>query len=147
MLPRDAAPDRPQLAGQTEADIAVVGGGFAGLHTARLLVQQGQRVVLVERHRIAWGAWGATAASSVRYAARSGLVDRQAGLDHSRRLMRNHRSVSRSYARRSTFGRPDILMGPAIRRPRTDQGADFADASRRLAEQLGARFEPLESTG
>ncbi|MBN9539826.1 MAG: hypothetical protein J0H77_24065, partial [Alphaproteobacteria bacterium] len=41
---RDAAPDRRQLAGQTEADIAVVGGGFAGLHTARLLAQQGQRV-------------------------------------------------------------------------------------------------------
>ncbi|MBL6614743.1 MAG: FAD-dependent oxidoreductase, partial [Reyranella sp.] len=34
---RDAAPDRPALNGRVKADVAVVGAGFAGLHTARLL--------------------------------------------------------------------------------------------------------------
>ena len=38
---RDFSPDRPPLAGRIEADVAIVGGGFAGLHTARLLAMRG----------------------------------------------------------------------------------------------------------
>ena len=55
---RDFSPDRPPLSGRIEADVAIVGGGFAGLHTARLLVMRGLRVALVERRRIGWGASG-----------------------------------------------------------------------------------------
>src|SRR4030088_3086534 len=53
---RDSSPDHAPLSARTEADVAVVGGGFAGLHTARLLAMRGLRVVLVERRRIGWGA-------------------------------------------------------------------------------------------
>ena len=34
---RDKAAERPPLAAHGEADVVVVGGGFAGLHAARLL--------------------------------------------------------------------------------------------------------------
>jgi len=44
--------------GRVGADVAIVGGGFAGLHTARLLAMRGMKVVLVERQRIGWGASG-----------------------------------------------------------------------------------------
>src|SRR5262249_9503286 len=55
---RDRAAARPPLSDAVRADVAVVGGGFAGLHTARLLARRGLSVVLVERRRIGWGASG-----------------------------------------------------------------------------------------
>ena len=45
---RDATPDRPALNGRVAADVAIVGGGYAGLHTARLLAMRGMTVVLTE---------------------------------------------------------------------------------------------------
>jgi gamma-glutamylputrescine oxidase len=40
------------------ADVCVIGGGYAGLSTALHLSQQGFRVVVLEAHRIGWGASG-----------------------------------------------------------------------------------------
>ncbi|MEZ5797593.1 MAG: FAD-binding oxidoreductase [Paracoccaceae bacterium] len=54
-------PAFPALVGPDEADLLVVGGGFAGLSTALHAAQGGLRVALVEAHRIAWGASGRNA--------------------------------------------------------------------------------------
>lgn len=51
----------PALSGPAEADLLVIGGGFAGLSTALHAAEMGQSVVLVEAHRIAWGASGRNA--------------------------------------------------------------------------------------
>ena len=51
----------PALAGPVEADLLVVGGGFAGLSTALHAAEAGLSVVLIEAHRIAWGASGRNA--------------------------------------------------------------------------------------
>lgn len=51
----------PALAGPVEADLLVVGGGFAGLSTALHAAEAGLSVVLIESHRIAWGASGRNA--------------------------------------------------------------------------------------
>src|SRR5882762_6028660 len=84
---RDSSPDRAPLAGAKEADVVVVGGGFAGLHTARLLSMRGLRVVLVERRRLAWGASGRNGGFvGAGFAARSGALIDRLGLDHARRL-------------------------------------------------------------
>lgn len=50
-----------RLAGQHEADLLVIGGGFAGLSTALHAAQKGLSVILVEAYRIAWGATGRNA--------------------------------------------------------------------------------------
>lgn len=52
----------PPLTGDTEADVAVVGGGVAGLATAWELTRAGRRVVLLEAHRVASGSTGHTTA-------------------------------------------------------------------------------------
>lgn len=51
----------PALSGPVEADLLVVGGGFAGLSTALHAAEAGLSVVLIEAHRIAWGASGRNA--------------------------------------------------------------------------------------
>ncbi|MFN5997414.1 MAG: NAD(P)/FAD-dependent oxidoreductase [Paracoccaceae bacterium] len=55
-----AAPiDRfPILKGATKADVCVVGGGYTGLSAALHLAQKGYDVVLLEAHRVGFGASG-----------------------------------------------------------------------------------------
>ena len=146
---RDSDKARAPLAALEEADVAVVGGGFAGLHTARLLAQKGQRVVLLERRRIGWGASGRNGGFvGPGYAQRSGALIDRLGLDHARQLYtQSRRGVSIIREAIAEFGRPDIFMGSGkISVSRTDQGPGFADRTRKLAEQLGASFEPWETS-
>lgn len=51
-------PDHPSLSGEARADVCVIGGGYAGLSAALHLAEAGRRVVLLEAHRIGWGASG-----------------------------------------------------------------------------------------
>ena len=51
-------PDYPQLEGDVQADVAIVGGGFSGVNTALELAERGYSVVLLEARRIGWGATG-----------------------------------------------------------------------------------------
>jgi gamma-glutamylputrescine oxidase len=49
---------RPMLKGRVEADICVVGAGYTGLSAALHLAQSGFRVVVLEAHRVGFGASG-----------------------------------------------------------------------------------------
>lgn len=51
-------PDHPPLAGDTRADVAIIGGGYAGLSAALHLAERGYDVVLLEANRVGWGASG-----------------------------------------------------------------------------------------
>jgi len=145
---RDSSPDRASLSGRIEADVAVVGGGFAGLHTARLLAMRGRQVALIERRRIGWGASGRNGGFvSAGFAARSGALIDRLGIDHARKLYaQSQRGVAIVRTAMDELGRPDIRMGSGkLTVSRTDQGAGFADRTRALAERLGASFEPWET--
>jgi gamma-glutamylputrescine oxidase len=48
----------PVLKGQQKADVCVVGGGYTGLSAALHLAQKGYDVVLLEAHRVGFGASG-----------------------------------------------------------------------------------------
>lgn len=48
----------PQLQGDRVCDVVVVGGGFTGVSAMLHLVERGYDVILLESHRIGWGAWG-----------------------------------------------------------------------------------------
>ena len=52
------APRYPRLAGRTECDVAVLGGGFAGLSAALELAERGLDVVLLDARAIGSGASG-----------------------------------------------------------------------------------------
>jgi gamma-glutamylputrescine oxidase len=53
-----AAPPRLTLEGSVECDVCVVGAGIAGCSSALHLAQAGLSVVLLEQHRVSWGASG-----------------------------------------------------------------------------------------
>ena len=61
-LARDAARPRPDpLEGDASADVAIVGGGIAGIACAYALVREGAAVLLLERDHLATGASGRNA--------------------------------------------------------------------------------------
>ncbi len=54
----DPQPVRPRLKGRIDTDICIIGGGLAGLTAAHELARAGRQVVLVDQHRVGWGASG-----------------------------------------------------------------------------------------
>jgi glycine/D-amino acid oxidase-like deaminating enzyme len=48
----------PQLQGERETDVCIIGGGFTGVASALTLAERGHDVTLLEQHRIGWGASG-----------------------------------------------------------------------------------------
>src|ERR1700738_2814891 len=59
------APQRPALTDGIECDVGVVGAGIAGCSIALHLALAGLRVVLLEEHRVGWGASGRSGAQAI----------------------------------------------------------------------------------
>jgi gamma-glutamylputrescine oxidase len=77
----------PALAGDTRADVAIVGGGYTGLSAALHLAERGQDVVLIDAHRVGWGASGRNGGqlgSGQRQT--QDVLERMVGRDHARVL-------------------------------------------------------------
>lgn len=52
------APPRPSLTGAQRADVAILGAGFTGLWAALSLARAGRRVIVLDAHRVGFGASG-----------------------------------------------------------------------------------------
>ena len=61
-LDTEQRPRFAPLAGDTRTEVAVVGGGIAGMTTALLLAEAGREVTLIEMDRVGAGATGYTTA-------------------------------------------------------------------------------------
>ncbi len=76
----------PPLQGAVQADVVVIGGGFAGLSAALELAQRGLSVVLLEADRIGSGASGRNGGQAiVGYASGQGPFEEQLGAADARR--------------------------------------------------------------
>ena len=76
---------RPRLVTQIEATVCIVGGGFAGLWTARALARRGYDVVVLEGRRIAGEASGRNGGFvAAGYAESLNRIIDRVGLDHAR---------------------------------------------------------------
>src|SRR5215813_8300940 len=82
-----AAPERDRLVYDVDVDACVVGGGLAGLTTARELARQGWSVVVLEAERVAWDASGRnTGFVAPGFGERLDAVIERIGLEHARAL-------------------------------------------------------------
>lgn len=80
-------PGHPALQGGTSCDVAIVGGGLAGLSAALELAQRGLDVVLLEAREVGWGASGRNGGQAIHgLACDPATIEDQLGLDDARRV-------------------------------------------------------------
>jgi gamma-glutamylputrescine oxidase len=84
---RTPADPFPALQGDTRADVAVVGAGYMGLSAALHLAEKGLKVVVLEAHRVGFGASGRNG-GQVGSGQRQDQdwIEKAVGKDHARRL-------------------------------------------------------------
>ena len=83
------APERRTLAQDVETDVCIIGGGFAGLMTARALLARGREVVVLEAGEVAGAASGQNGGFvSAGYAERLARIVERVGIDQARELYR-----------------------------------------------------------
>jgi gamma-glutamylputrescine oxidase len=77
----------PPLQGTQGCDVAVVGGGLAGLSAALELAQRGFSVTLLEARELGWGASGRNGGQAIHgLACDQSTIEAQLGLDEARRV-------------------------------------------------------------
>ena len=77
----------PPLQGMLSCDVAVVGGGLAGLSAALELAERGFSVTLLEARQLGWGASGRNGGQAIHgLACDQSTIEEQLGLDEARRV-------------------------------------------------------------
>lgn len=130
----------PALNGSFEADVCVVGGGLAGINTALGLIQRGKSVVLVEAHRIGWGASGRNGGFVAKgYAAGHGELAGKLGLEHARKLV-DLTKESRNLIKKRIV-EYNIDCGPLIHGVLTVSWKDNGEAIRKDIHRANDEFD------
>jgi gamma-glutamylputrescine oxidase len=81
------APDLPALEGEVRADVVVVGAGYTGISAALELARRGYDVVVLETHRVGWGASGRNGGQiCTGFSASLAKIEKSVGLDDARKL-------------------------------------------------------------
>jgi gamma-glutamylputrescine oxidase len=80
-------PARPELNGEVETDVCIVGAGYTGLSTAIALLESGFKVVIVEAAKVGFGASGRNGGQIVNsYSRDIDVIERSVGPDQAKLL-------------------------------------------------------------
>jgi gamma-glutamylputrescine oxidase len=147
----DIPPAAPPLVGETQADVCVVGGGFTGLSAALHLAEAGYDVVLLEAHRVGWGASGRNGGqvgSGQRQG--QGWLERAAGLDSARWFWGMAEEAKALVRDRIARHGIDCALKPGILHAshRISHVRELHRDAEKLARDYGYdRIEPLDAAG
>ncbi|WPE22280.1 FAD-binding oxidoreductase [Shinella zoogloeoides] len=138
---------RTALSGTVECDVAVVGGGLAGLSAALQLARAGKRVVVLEAESIGFGASGRNGGFvSPGYATGGEEIARVAGKDKARQLhLLSMEGVEFIRDNISTLGIVDAKPQPGIMSVlRYDDGASLKAYAEQSLKEYDYRLEYMD---
>ena len=146
-----ALPPLPPLAGDTTADVCIVGGGYTGLSAALHLAEAGLDVVLLEANRVGWGASGRNGGQVGSGQRRDqAWLEKAVGRERARALWNmgeEAKPLVRNLVARHAIAcdlRPGILHAAH----KAAYVADYAAEAEHLARDYGyAEIEPLDRAG
>ncbi|HYD17027.1 MAG TPA: FAD-dependent oxidoreductase [Patescibacteria group bacterium] len=127
-----------------DADVCIVGGGFAGLNTALSLAERGRNVALLEGKRIGWGSSGRNAGFVAKgYAADEAYLLKKLGLEMAREIITLTQNARRKIQERiATY---NIDCGPVIPGVLTaswrDNDAEMRDYVKQSNDNFNTGFE------
>ncbi|MDX5373220.1 MAG: FAD-binding oxidoreductase [Pseudomonadaceae bacterium] len=80
-------PARPELQGEAETDVCIIGAGYTGLSTALFLLENGFKVTIVEAAKVGFGASGRNGGQIVNsYSRDIDVIERTVGPKHAKML-------------------------------------------------------------
>lgn len=137
---------RPRLRERVTADVCVIGGGYTGLSAALHLAERGYDVVLLEAHRVGWGAAGRNGGQVASGQRRDEEeLERRFGREHARALWdlagEAKATVRERVARHAIDC--DLKSGQLITAARPEHGEALRRRAGKLAGEYGyadARF-------
>src|SRR5262245_8072719 len=138
------AGERSQLSFDADADVCVIGGGLAGLTTAREIARRGWSVVLLESKRIAWNASGRNDGFVLPgFAESMDRVVARVGLDHAKALW-NLSEVGLAYVRTTIAETKMPGVAPVagwLKVSKVDNGDEVLADVQLYGQELGADIE------
>ncbi|WKN23944.1 NAD(P)/FAD-dependent oxidoreductase [Azotobacter vinelandii] len=144
------APQRPQLFGEVETDVCVIGAGYTGLSSALFLLESGFRVVLLEAAKVGFGASGRNGGQIVNsYSRDIDVIERNLPTEQARLVgdmaFEGGRILRALVAR---YNIPCDLKDGGVFAAFTSRQMAHLQAQRKLWERYGHdQLEPLDERG
>lgn len=138
-------PARSPLTVEADVDVCVIGGGLAGLTTARELARRGWSVAVLEAKRIAWNASGRNTGFVLPgFAADEQAIIERVGPEHARALWalsEQGAEYVRNTVRELDIPNADLVEGGWLQVSKQDNDAEVERAAAYLTREFGAEVE------
>lgn len=136
--------ERPRLTFDIDVDVCVIGGGLAGLTTAREVARRGWSVAVLEAHQLAWNASGRNSGFVLPgFGAEIDQIIARVGLDHAKQLWALSEAgveYVRAIIRETAMPGVDPVDG-YLHVSKTDKGDELAELVQLLGQEFGVEIE------
>lgn len=140
-------PERPALRGDRTADVCVIGAGYTGLWAARTLAERGFDTVVLEAHRVGFGASGRNGGQvGTGFNKSQRWLEKHLGEGQARALW-SLAEEAKAMVRDFAAEHPEVAYRPGVAHgaySASEAAQDFEEADHLLRRYNYARIEPLD---